>query len=149
MPKSGMINGNVTLGHLGSLASPGDLEESASHHVRRPKSVCLNLSADLSRCVLNFLPGRFTFLKWFPLRVDRTFFVSLDKTKHSLIKTLQTLTLRVFPPWGSFGCSISALQNKYFQRLPDSKTASETLRIRFRSTKQVVLAFEKRLALHT
>ena len=33
MPKSGMRNGNVTHGHLGNLASPGDLEESASHHV--------------------------------------------------------------------------------------------------------------------
>ena len=33
MPKSGMKNGNVTHGHLGNLASPGDREESASHHV--------------------------------------------------------------------------------------------------------------------
>ena len=27
---------------LGSLAPPGNLEENASHHIRRPKSVCLN-----------------------------------------------------------------------------------------------------------
>ena len=33
MPKSGMKNGNVTLGHLGNLASTGQREESASHHV--------------------------------------------------------------------------------------------------------------------
>ena len=33
MPKFGMKSGNVTLGHLGSLASRGDLEESASHHI--------------------------------------------------------------------------------------------------------------------
>ena len=33
MPKSDMKNGNVTHWHLGSLASPGDREESASHHV--------------------------------------------------------------------------------------------------------------------
>ena len=31
--KSDMKNGNVTNWHVGSLASPGDLEESASHHV--------------------------------------------------------------------------------------------------------------------
>ena len=33
MLKSGMKNGNVTQWHLGSLAPPGDLEDSASHHV--------------------------------------------------------------------------------------------------------------------
>ena len=33
MPKSDMKNGNVTNWHLGSLAYPGDREESASHHV--------------------------------------------------------------------------------------------------------------------
>ena len=33
MPKSGMKNGNVTHWHLGSLAPPCHLEESASHHV--------------------------------------------------------------------------------------------------------------------
>ena len=33
MPKSNMKNGNATHWHLGSLASPGDREESASHHV--------------------------------------------------------------------------------------------------------------------
>ena len=47
MFKSDMKNGNVTHWHLGSLASPGDREENASHHVlftiRPPKSVCLEL----------------------------------------------------------------------------------------------------------
>ena len=33
MSKSSMKNGNVTHWHLGSLASPGDREESASHRV--------------------------------------------------------------------------------------------------------------------
>ena len=33
LPESGMENGNVTLGHLGNLAPPGEREESASHHV--------------------------------------------------------------------------------------------------------------------
>ena len=33
MPKSGMKNGNVTLGHLGNLAPTGQREESASHHI--------------------------------------------------------------------------------------------------------------------
>ena len=33
IPKSGMKNGNVTLGHLGNLAPTGQREESASHHV--------------------------------------------------------------------------------------------------------------------
>ena len=33
MPKFGMKSGNVTLGHLGNLAPPAELEESASHHI--------------------------------------------------------------------------------------------------------------------
>ena len=33
MPKSGMKNGNVTLGHLGNLAPTGQREESASHRI--------------------------------------------------------------------------------------------------------------------
>ena len=33
MPRIGLRNLNVTHGHLDNLASPGDLEESASHHV--------------------------------------------------------------------------------------------------------------------
>ncbi len=33
MPKSDMKNGNVTHWHLGNLALPCHLEESASHHV--------------------------------------------------------------------------------------------------------------------
>ena len=33
IPKSRAKNLNVTLGHLGNLAPPGELEESASHHV--------------------------------------------------------------------------------------------------------------------
>ena len=37
IPKFGLKSGNVTLGHLGNLAPPGELEESASHHVLKKK----------------------------------------------------------------------------------------------------------------
>ena len=33
MPRLDMKSGNVTLRHLGNLAPPAELEESASHHV--------------------------------------------------------------------------------------------------------------------
>ena len=79
-------------------------------------------SADLSRCVLNFLPGRFTFLKWFPLGVDRTYFVSLDKKGHSNINTLYTLTLR--------GRAQGTLDLRSTKQVlfapPDSKMGSQT-----------------------
>ena len=98
-------------GAMGNLAPPGDREESASHHftnimflmismVRRLKSCVLELfkSADLlSVCLDCSLPGGFTLLKWFPLRPPRTYFVSLDKTKHSSAEVLISGTLR---GWG-------------------------------------------------
>ena len=81
-----MRNLNVTHRHLGNLASPGDLEESASHHK----------SADLSRGVLECsLPGGFTLLKWFPLGPPRTKCVSLCKTRHSRAEVLIPVTVRV------------------------------------------------------
>ena len=53
--------------------------------IRRPKS----------RRVRLLLPGGFTLLKWFPLKPPRTYFVSLDKTKHSSAEVLLSVTVRV------------------------------------------------------
>ena len=51
------------------------------------------------RCVLNSPSGRFTFLKWFPLRSPRTYFVSHCKTRCSRAEVLLSGTLR-----GGGGC---------------------------------------------
>ena len=45
MPESRTRNLNVTHGHLGNLASPGEREESASHHV-----LIINVKGDVTLC---------------------------------------------------------------------------------------------------
>ena len=157
-----------------NLASPGHREESASHHIIifgcDVRNIdCSTVSADLSRCGLTFPNGRFTFLKWFPQRSDRTKFVSLDKTKHCSAEVLIPVALRggvrvryegtpnfrliklIFVAF----VQIETVSNNWFlgaQKVHLAQTEmcqTDFLGIRFRLAKQVVLAVEQLLALHT
>ena len=61
-----------------------------------------------------------------PLRADRTYFVSLDKTKHSSAEVLISVALR----GGGVGAVMRrrhffVRQNKYFLRRPDSEMVSK------------------------
>ena len=104
--------------------------------------MCVCISADLSRCVLNSLPGRFTFLKWFPLRSPRTYFVSHCKTRCSRAEVLLSGTLRgggrgVRSRWTPDFRSIKQVLLALCRRGPKR---SETHQKRIRSIKQVLLA---------
>ena len=95
-------------GLLGNLAPPGNLEESASHHIS-------SKSADLSRGVLECsklegLPS----LNGFVLRAPRTDFVSHCKTNDSRAEVLISLTVRGGGGFVPSGRPIFLPQNKYF-----------------------------------